>query len=400
MSLKMEFAEKASKPRANVSALCREYGISRDTGHKWLRRFHELGHDGLEEQSRRPASSPLATAEDVVMEILQTREAHPRWGAKTMVVLLKRKLGKQTPSVSTIARVLTRFGKIRQRRKRPAMCLSESKTRVHADRPNEVWTVDFKGWWRTRDGERCDPLTVRDAFSRFVLATHLVEDCSVENVKAVFAALFRRHGVPSEIHCDNGVPFISVQARGGLTRLSAWWVSLGIRVSRSRLASPQDNGAHERMHVDLKADVQAYPQPNRRVQQRACDRWRQEFNHVRPHAALDGKTPAELYRSGPRRPLIPAPFVYPASHYVRRASPTGMFKLEDHSYRASRSLAGQVIALEPVDALHCRLWFRELDLGLVTIAPPKRWLDAVAAEFVKAPFKKRTTKQTEVNRAA
>lgn len=311
MSLKEEFVVKAIAKGANVSSLCREYGISRQTGHKWMARYRADGPTGLQERSRRPQSSPLSTAEDVVMEVLRLREAYPRWGAKKLIVLMRKKLKANTPSVSTIARLLRHFGKIRQRRRRPVLSLVEKAVPVRATKPNEVWTVDFKGWWRTRDGMRCEPLTVRDVFSRFVLATRVVADTTSETVKGEFMKLFKRYGVPSEIHCDNGSPFICVQARGGLTTLSAWWVSLGIRVTRSRVASPQDNGAHERLHVDLRADVELMPEANRQRQQLACDRWRRVFNTVRPHEALDYKTPSDLYRvAKPRRPVV-AVFSYP-----------------------------------------------------------------------------------------
>ncbi len=378
MSLKQEFVKRAVEPGANMSALCAEYGISRETGHKWKRRYESEGVDGLEERSRRPRSAPLSTAEETVLEVLRLRDVHPRWGAKKLVAVLQRKFKQATPSVSTVARLLRHFGKIRRRRRRPALSLVDTATPVRATKPNEVWTVDFKGWWRTLDGARCEPLTVRDVFSRYVLATRIVADTKADTVKAEFSRLFRKYGLPSEIHCDNGSPFICVQARGGLTRLSAWWVSLGIRVTRSRIASPQDNGAHERMHVDLRADVELMPEANRRRQQRACDRWRREFNEVRPHEALGGKVPSALYRPGKAAQLEPRPFSYPAHFLLRNTTTEGLFKLEGQVYRASASLSRQPIGLEPIDALHCRLWFRELDLGLVNVVPPKRWLVELA----------------------
>jgi len=155
---------------------------------------------------------------------------------------------------------------------------------VLAQAPNDVWTVDFKGWWRTLNGERCEPLTVRDAFSRYVLAT-VACSTKLRDVRPIFERLFARHGVPKAIQCDNGVPFVSVRSRAGLSTLSAWWVSLGIRLVRSRPGCPQDNGGHERMHADVRADVQRHPAATREQQQRQLDRWRQEFNHVRPRCA-------------------------------------------------------------------------------------------------------------------
>lgn len=294
MSLKLEFIEKAKRRGTRMSALCREYGISRETGYKWLRRYQREGLDGLEERSRRPHSSPLATAEDVVVAVLKERERYPRRGPKKLRVQLERRLGKATPSVATIARVLRRMGLARQRSKYRRRSIVEQAPSVMATACNEVWTADFKGWWRAGDGQRCEPLTVRDAYSRYVLIAKAFASPSLDQTRRVFKELFKRYGVPRQILVDNGTPFINVQARGGLTRLSAWWTSLGISVLRSRPGCPQDNGGHERMHRDLKEEVQAFPSGSRAAEQRALDRWRQDFNHVRPHEALGNKTPGSV----------------------------------------------------------------------------------------------------------
>jgi transposase InsO family protein len=365
MSLKMEFVERASAG-ASVSALCREYGISRQTGHKWLRRYRELGYDGLEEESRRPKTAPLATAEEIVAAILALRESHPRWGARKLVYLLRKEFGEAAPSERTIVRVLERFGRVRKRVARRGLSLVERAPEVVAKAPNDVWTIDFKGWWRAVDGQRCDPLTVRDAHSRFVLAIVLLERTDEGSVREVLKRLFSKHGVPLAIQCDNGPPFISVRSRAGLTRLSAWWISLGIRVVRSRVGCPQDNGAHERMHADMAADLQKAPEHTRAAQQRACDRWRQEFNHVRPHDALQGKTPAEIYRSSPTKvkPRVP---VYPAVWNARRVSKSGQINVGKQALFISVALANQTIALEFLAGLLWRVWFHKQDLGTIEL---------------------------------
>src|ERR1041385_5953483 len=223
MSLRMDFVERASAPDANIAALCREFSVSRPTAYKWLKRFKAGGYDALEDESRRPASTPLATAEDVVVAILNARVKHPRWGAKKLAVVLRRELGDLTPSESTIDRVLRRSGQLRQRRKqRRIVSIVEKAPTVVAKAPNDIWSIDFKGWWRAGDGQRCEPLTVRDAASRFVLAVQLMETCSGKQVREVMTKLFRRYGVPKAIQCDNGSPFICTRSRAGLTTLSAW----------------------------------------------------------------------------------------------------------------------------------------------------------------------------------
>ncbi len=215
MSQKQEFVERVEKGE-KVAAVCREFGVSRETGHKWMKRFREGGYEGLEEQSRRPRTAPLATAEELVIGTLQAREAHPRWGPIKLYDVLRRRFGDQTPSARTIARILRRANLVRERRKRRRVSVVERAPGVVAHAPNDVWTVDFKGWWRTLNGDRCEPLTVRDAHSRFLLA---VVACSTKkrDVSPIFEKLFRRYGLPKVIQCDNGVPFVAVQARAGLS---------------------------------------------------------------------------------------------------------------------------------------------------------------------------------------
>jgi transposase InsO family protein len=368
MSSKIAFVEEASQPDANIAALCRKHGISRPTGYEALRRFKKDGYAGLEELSRRPKSTPLATAEDIVAAIVEARAKHPRWGAKKLVVVLRRKFGELTPSVRTVHRVLERFGQIRARRKRRPLSVVDKAPTVAASKPNDVWTIDFKGWWRTQDGNRCDPLTIRDAYSRYVLALVLVPRCTTENVRTIMERLFRQHGVPQAIHCDNGPPFISVQAAGGLSMLSAWWVALGIQVLRSRPGCPQDNGAHERMHVDVAGDLQTDPAVSVELQQRACDKWKQTFNHVRPHEALGNKTPAELYKSAPsKKPLERVP-AYPLDWLKRKVTKNGSVTVGFDSAFVSTALRGYFVGLQPLPGVRYRVWFYELAICEVEIA--------------------------------
>jgi len=375
--MKLEFAERATRPGAKLAALCREFGITRPTGRKWRRRYLELGPAGLEEESRRPKTSPLALAEDLVAAVLEAREAHPSWGPKKLHQLLRRRFGDNTPSRSTVARLLNRFGRIERRRKRPPINVVERAPNASALNPNEIWSVDFKGWWKSHDGSRCEPLTVRDAFSRFVLSVTLTRT-TVHDVIPIFEALFRKHGLPAAIQCDNGNPFVNVRARGGLSRLSAWWVSLGIRIIRSRPGCPQDNGGHERMHRDIAREIESSPAQTTALQQRVLDKWRQEFNHVRPHDGLDGKTPAEVYRSSERRFQGPRPAIYPPHFVVHRVFRNGTMRLNGDSYFISNSLSGHEVGLEPLDTMRWKVWFHHLDCGELEALP--KWIDDVVEE--------------------
>jgi putative transposase len=291
------------------------------------------------------------------------------------------RFGEQTPSLRTIARVLKRCGQIRERRRRIGPTLVERAPQVVALKPNDVWTVDFKGWWRTRDGSRCEPLTVRDAYSRYVLCVRLMRSTSAKDVRTVFEELFRRHGVPRAIQCDNGVPFIAVNARGGLTKLSAWWISLGIRIVRSRPGKPQDNGGHERMHRDLEAEVAAQPAGDPSVQQRQCDRWKQQFNHIRPHEALQGSVPADLYKPSPQRTLKPIPSTYLRHMLVRSVGVSGAFKHLGENYFVSTAIRGHRIGLEQVEGFTWRVWFYDLDLGTLELPPNDDVLRCAAPRF-------------------
>ena len=381
MGLKRDFVERASAQGANVSALCREFGISRPTGHKWIKRFKAEGHAGLEQQSRRPKSTPLCTAEDVVVAILEARDAHPTWGPKKINEVLSRKWGEQTPSESTIARILRRLGKVKARRKRPALSIVDQAPKVEASAANEVWSADFKGWWKTADGSRCEPLTVRDAYSRFLLASTIMATPQYERTRVVFEELFKKHGVPQAIQVDNGAPFISSNARAGLTKLSAWWIALGIAVVRSRPGCPQDNGAHERMHRDMRREVQAYAADTPAAQQRDLDKWRQEFNHIRPHQALGGKTPVQLYKPRNKRPLRMQVPVYPPDWLRRRVGARGNIRIEGETYLLGLGLAGYDVGLEPLDAFRYRGWFCGVDLGVLEVAPSPADLQRLSEEY-------------------
>jgi putative transposase len=368
MALKLEFVKAARAAGGSVAAACRTFGISRQTGHKWLRRFEAMGYDGLAEQSRRPVSTTGGTSAGLVQEVLALRARRPRWGAKTIVGVLKRKHGPATPSVSTVTRVLRRYGHLQPRRAPVRVWAVEGKAHVEVHACNDLWTIDFKGWWLARSRERCEPLTVRDAFSKLVLATALVPTTSGAVVRRHLVRLFRRHGVPRAIWVDNGTPWICMRSRGGLTQLSAWLVALGIEVHRSRVGCPQDNGGHERMHRDL-AVLEATPAATRRAQQRMCDRWRVEFNHVRPHQALGGRTPAEVYKVRDPQVMRERLPTYPPSWTTRRVRADGRISLQGDTVFISTAVAGRVIGLEHLRGLQWRAHYFRVDLGIVEIAP-------------------------------
>ena len=378
MSLKLEFVERATQPGAKLAPLCREFGISRPTGTKWVKRFKQEGYAGLEERSRRPTSSPLCLAEELVMSVLEQRDRHPSWGAKKLRDLLLRRYADATPSMTTIARILRRAGLVRARRRNKPLSVVDRAPSVAAGAPNDVWTMDFKGWWRTLDGSRCEPLTVRDAYSRYVLTIVVLAATKGTHVREQLVRLFKKHGLPQAFQFDNGSPFISTRARGGFTELSVWLVSLDIRIVRSRPGCPQDNGGHERMHRDVAQEVQRWPSEDLRAQQRELDRWKQEFNHARPHDALGGKTPAEVYTPSQRKLREPRPFAYPGTFVVRRVDHAGHVSWHGEHCYVGLAFRGQRVAFEPQEGLRWRLWFREIDLGVIELLP--EWFDQAASD--------------------
>ena len=366
VTLREEFVLRALEPGANMTETCLEYGISRKTGYKWVSRFKERGRLGLEDLSRRPHLSPLRASGEAVLAVVELRQEHPRWGPRKLrVVLLRAKSADEVPSIRTIARIIDRAGLVKRRRKR---------TRAHngvvaaAPNPsvsacNDLWTVDFKGWWRTQDGRRAEPLTVRDAFSRFVLTAAILDSCKTTDVRPHFELLFNRHGLPSAIQVDNGPPFASTRARAGLTRLSAWWVSLGIEVIRGRPGHPQDNGGHERMHLDMRYEVEDYGATNLRLQRGALESWRHEFNHVRPHEALEMKTPADVYQRSQRLYRGTIRPQYPPDLIVRKVFTGGGIRYRGRKYFLCSAIEGYHVGIRDRGDGDTTVFFYNVDIG-------------------------------------
>jgi len=369
MDLRNQFVLAATSPGANISQLCREYDVSRTNGYKWIRRFRAEGQAGLVEKSRRPKTISGIDGE-LVLRIVELRRRYPKWGAKKLRQILLRSSDRvEAPSAKTIARVLDRVGepRVRKPRRRLRVVLREHHPLV-ANAPNDVWTVDFKGWWRTRDGRRFEPLTVRDAFSRYVLCLEMLGSSRADMVKPAFERLFHSCGLPRVIRVDNGSPFACTSAPAGLSQLSAWWTSLGIRVSFSRPAHPQDNGAHERMHLDVADELEADPADGLEVQQRAAAKWRAEFNEVRPHEAIAMQTPAQLYVRSSRRYTGVHPPRYPVSYGVRRVSSKGCVRYMGKAVFISESLIGYDLGIRRTQRGRIAVRFYNLDIGLFDLA--------------------------------
>lgn len=370
MSLRTDFVLRALQEKIPFSTLCQEYGISTKTGYKWKERFVQEGLAGLCDRSRRPRSHPTELPGDVVCRIVRFKQAHPTWGPRKIRVLYARRYpGEELPSESSFKRVLDKAGLVQKRKRRPATHSGALQNRALAEQPNDVWTVDFKGWWYTPEKQRCEPLTVRDDFSRFVLCSCVPADACTETVRAEFERLFTQYGLPGTIRSDNGRPFAVATAPLGLSRLSAWWVALGIDLDRIDPGCPYQNGGHERMHLDLALDVERRVKGDLDTQRAALRTWRQLFNQERPHEALGMKTPAELYRPSVRRYQgTPEELNYPAGFLSRTVHRAGQVRVDGALIQISTALRGWNVGLKPCTFEQYMVYFGRLCIGSIDLA--------------------------------
>jgi len=282
----------------NVAEMCRMFGISRPTGYTWIDRYREGNHDllAVKEKSRRPKPSPSAISVDVEDLIVAARKRYPRWGPRKLhALLVDRNPGIEVPSASLIAKVLKRRGLTTPRKKRRrSIALNVAPPFEGCDSPNDVWCVDFKGWFVTDDGIKCYPLTLIDAFSRYLLRCEALTEPDGQHVQRIFDSAFLEFGRPKFIRSDGGPPFAST-GPAMLTQLSVWLLRLGIRIEIIAPASPQQNGRLERFHRTLKEETASPAAETCVSQQRVFDRWRGEYNHIRPHEALGQQRPAAVY---------------------------------------------------------------------------------------------------------
>jgi transposase InsO family protein len=337
-----------------VTELADEYGVSRKTAYKWINRASAAEGTGtaLRERSRRPRHSPGAIDAAVVARLIALRKRYPRWGAKKLLVVGARLDPHATwPKRSTVCDLLTRAGLVTPRPRRRRIGHSPS-VLAPMTAPNTTWTTDFKGEFRTGDRRYCYPLTLRDGHSRFVLQCAALLARTYDDTRRRFARAFAQYGLPDRIRSDNGGPF-AAPGLGRLSRLSVWWMRLGIVPERIAPGHPEQNGSHEQFHSVLKADTAWPPAPNLRAQQRRFDRFAHEYNFDRPHEALDDQSPASCYTPSARRlPGIVPPLDYPGHFALRRVSTNGCISWKDRAVFLTESLAGDLVGFEEVgDAL-------------------------------------------------
>lgn len=348
-----------------ITRLSEMYEVSRKTIYKWVRRYESEGPSGLEERSTAPRSHPNATPLGTAREIVATKLRHRKWGPKKVIAWLEEhRPGERWPAASTAGEILKREGLVLPRRKR-RRTPPYTESFIECNRPNAVWSADFKGQFKTGDGKLCYPLTITDNKSRYLLCCRGLNRPTFEETKPWFEWAFKEYGLPEAIRTDNGAPFASV-GLGGLTKLSVWFIKLGIRPERIELGHPEQNGRHERMHRSLKESTANPPRGDIKFQQVAFDEFVREYNLERPHEALEQKTPASLYQPSFR----PYPAEIPKIEYahdviVRKVRHNGEIKWKGKLIYVSEALAGEPIALKRKDEHLWEIRFSFYSLGVL-----------------------------------
>jgi transposase InsO family protein len=369
MDQRRAFALRALSEKESFTDLCEEFDISRKTGYKWKDRMVRDGIDGMHELSRRPQSMPRGLPEPVVCEIVKLKMAHRAWGPRKIRALYAKNHPREdVPSDSTFKRVIERAGLVEKRRIRKSRDTGRIQNRRTAKAPNELWTIDFKGWWYTADRQRCEPLTVRDSFSRYIFCAAPLENARTETVREQLEQLFKRYGLPAAIRSDNGPPFAGQGSPPGLSRLSAWWLALGISLDRIDPGRPDQNGAHERMHRDIAWEVEPHARGTAMENRNALEVWRHAYNQERPHEALGMQTPSSVYkRSEKLYAGTPDEIQYPLGFMTRKVTGKGFIKLRSALLPISTALIGWHIGLKPESKTELGVWFADLRIGTIDI---------------------------------
>jgi len=367
MDQKKAFVLRSFDKSYSFTELCKEFGISTKTGYKWKQRFITDGYQGLAELSRKAKANAQAVPENVFLEVIRLKHLKMHWGASKILTLYT----DRNPSLphiarSTVERILVKAGLYEKRKRVRHQTVFQIKNNFIPKEPNDLWTVDFKGWWYTPDKEKCEPLTVRDAFSRFILSIKILEKGDTACVKLEFIRLFKQYGLPKVIRSDNGPPFACNLNSLGLTRLAVWWMALGIKLDRIDPGSPYQNGAHERMHRDMKRELEGQIDGNLRYHQRVFDTWREEYNTERPHQALGMKTPATVYRPSERKYVQEIDRIeYPRGYKSRMVNDRGWTNFKTKRIFIGNPFAGYNVGIKNSRTGDFEVWFDDFLIGSI-----------------------------------
>jgi transposase InsO family protein len=349
-----------------MTEACQLFGISRKSGYKWLDRYKAGGPAALADRSRAPKTTPWAVDPKVSSVVVAARKAHPTWGpVKLLDWLTPRQPNMRLPAPSSVGDLLKRRGlvTIRKRRMRTER---PKKPLIHVRKPNDLWSIDFKGHFLLGNGQRCGPLTITDSLSRSLLCCRAMSDHpTTEDVQPAFERICREFGLPSALRSDNGTPFAS-RGLARLSRLSVWWVKLGIALEHIDPGRPDQNGRHERMHRTLKEEATIPPSYDERRQQLRFDHFQREFNSERPHEALQGRTPNSIYLPSTRPfPDKLREIEYPSHYTIRMVRSDGTFKWKGENVFCSDVLYGEPVGLEEIADGRWLLSFDRITLAIL-----------------------------------
>lgn len=376
MSERLRFVTALRKHDSTFTSLCAAFGIAPKTGYKWLHQFEVEGPAGLRDRSRRPNGNSRAVSAAVAQRITQLRRKKPTWGPKKLVAWLEQNEPEWClPAPSTVGELLKRHGLVAPRKRRFRRLQRRTEPLRHADKPNAVWAMDFKGWFRLGDGTRCDPLTVTDAFSRYLLCCKgitLGAGGAAGEVWAELVRAFRENGMPAAMRVDNGQPWAAPKGELGITKLAVEILKLGIALERIDPGKPHQNGRHERFHLTLQQETARPPLWSMRTQQRRFDAFRREYNEQRPHEALAQRVPSSIHvasaRAFPNR--MPEP-EYPGCFEVAKATQGGFVMIRDRRYFVSVAMRGERVGFVEVEEGCFEIYFCKLLLGRIHTAHPE-----------------------------
>ena len=366
-SEKQKFVILYQSGKFTKTELCKGFGISRPTGDAILQRFEEEGWDALAVRSKKHIDHPFKTARDIEDAIIAERKKHTHWGGKKIHRLLERDYDfgdEHIPSITTVNNILKREGLVLSRQ-RVRRHLEDRHPVYDPEYPNQIQSADFKGKFRMGNREYCNPLTIADSKTRYLFAIQALERPDTEHCKPIFDKVFREYGLPEYLHTDNGAPFGNANSLRRMTQFSVWIMDVGVTPVYSDPAHPEQNGRHERMHRDLKAEATRPAATNMRAQQKKFDRYLVEYNTVRPHEALDMKTPAEEYVKSARNyhGVITA-WDYSKEQRTKLVTVNGAVRWDtNHLVMISTALSGRYVGFEEAGDGIWRIWYRHVTLG-------------------------------------
>jgi transposase InsO family protein len=362
-----KFVLAAYKSKDTFTVICCRFGISTKTGYKWLERFKENGTAGLIDKTPIAKNVKNKTDEIIKHRLLTLKRKHMAWGAKKIMTIYSRKYpDEHIPARSTVEELFKKEGLTTKRKRRKSSTVNIMQRKIKPSKPNELWTVDFKGWWWTCAKERCEPLTIRDEYSKYIFAIEVPEKGNTPSVMAVFEQIFKKYGLPDYIRSDNGPPFASTLNMWGLSKLSVWWMSLGIKLDRSTPGCPHENGSHERMHRDIMNELEGKIHGDLRQHQKMFDKWRKEFNEVRPHESLGMKTPKEVYVKSDRKYYTDEIEIeYKGRMRSRMVNDRGYFNWQCQRIFVGNPFAGYNVGIKLRSEQSPEVWFDYFKLGVI-----------------------------------